>query len=177
MPLPSSKSPLGTITAKEPLLSQPFAGSEPTTEYGYTDLGIIQDFRRQYLEAAFPYHTNDLALALRLYNLRKQYLNNLPVYAELDRAFTNIIAGNLATASLQLSGIESSRPVIYDLLTNSNQLQFSIGGYLADGVQVQVSTNLTTWQTAQTFAATTNLLLFSAPTPPRPVCRFFKVLP
>jgi hypothetical protein len=150
------------------------AGSEPTTEYGYTDLGIIQDFRRQYLEATFPYQTNDLALAFRLYNLRKQYLNNPPVYAELDRVFTNIIAGNLATASLQLSGMESSQPVIYNLMTNSNRLQFSIGGYLASGVQVEVSTNLVTWQSAQTFAATTNLLVFSTDTV-QPVCRFFKV--
>jgi hypothetical protein len=150
------------------------AGSDPTTEYGYTDLGIIQDFRRQYLEATFPYQTNDLALAYRLYKLRKQYLNNPPVYAELDRVFTNIIAGNLTTANLQLSGMESSQPVIYNLMTNSNRLQFSIGGYLASGVQVEVSTNLVTWQSAQTFAATTNLLVFSTDTV-QPVCRFFKV--
>ncbi len=49
------------------------AGNEPTTEYGYSDLGIIQDSRRQYLDSTFPYHTNDLALAFRFYNLRKQY--------------------------------------------------------------------------------------------------------
>jgi hypothetical protein len=149
-------------------------GSEPTTEYGYTDLGIIQDFRRQYLDASFPYHTNDLTLALRLYNLRKEYLNNLPVNAELNRIFTNIIGGNTTTANLELTGVESSRPVIYNLVTNSNQLEFSIGGYLASGAQVQVSTNLVTWQTAQTFVAGTNLLVFSTDTV-QPVCRFFKV--
>ncbi len=149
-------------------------GTEPTTEYGYTDLGVIQDFRRQYLDATFPYHTNDLTLALRVYHLRKAYPNNAPIAAELDRVFTNIIEGSIATASQELSGIESSQPVIYNLLTNSNQLQFSIGGYLAAGAQVEVSTNLTTWQTAQTYTATTNLLLFNTDTT-QPVCRFFKV--
>lgn len=149
-------------------------GSESTTEYGFTDLGIIQDLRRQYLESAFPYHTNDLALALRLYNLREQYPNNPPVAAELDRIFNNIVSGQTSTAKVQLSGVETARPVIYNLLTNSNQLEFSIGGYLATGVQIQVSTNLTTWQTAQAFAAGTNLLVFTTGTG-EPVRRFFKV--
>jgi hypothetical protein len=162
----------GEGTVIEPTL----AGTEPTTEYGYTDLGIIQDLRRQYLDATFPYHTNDLAVALRLYNLREEYVNNAPVSAELNRIFTNIISGQLATAGVQLTGVESTRPVIYNLLTDSNQLQFTIGGYLAAGAQVEVSTNLTTWQTTQTYSAGTNLLVFSTDTT-QPVCRFFKVQP
>jgi hypothetical protein len=80
---------------------------EPTQEYGYRDLGIIQDLRRQYLDASFLYHTNDLPLALRFYNLRKQYGNNPPISAELDRIFTNIVSGKISTANSQLAGIES----------------------------------------------------------------------
>lgn len=150
------------------------AGTEPTTEYGFTDLGIVQNLRRQYLDATFPYHTNNLVLALRLYHLREQYTNSAPVNAELNRVFTNIISGNLLTANVQLTGIESGQPVIYNLSSNSNQLQFFIGGYLASGAQVQVSTNLTNWQIVQTFNAGTNLPVFSTDTT-QPVCRFFKV--
>ncbi|HEY4417786.1 MAG TPA: glycoside hydrolase family 71/99-like protein [Verrucomicrobiae bacterium] len=160
----------GEGTIIEPTL----AGNEPATQYGYTDLGIIQNLRRQYLEASFPYHTNDLALALRLYNLRTQYASNQPIAAELDRIFTNIIAGKLVAASLQLTGIESNHPVIYNLSTGSNQLQFVIGGYLASGARVEMSTDLLNWQTAQTFSAGTNLVMFSTDTT-HPVCRFFKV--
>ena len=80
---------------------------EPTQEYGYRDLGIIQDLRRQYLDTNFPYHTNDLALATRLYNLRRTYAANAVVSSQLDRIFTNIISGNLAGANLQLSEMES----------------------------------------------------------------------
>ncbi len=149
-------------------------GGEPTTEYGYTDLGIIQDFRRQYLDPAFPYHTNDLSLALRLYNLRQQYRNNAPIYAELDRVFTNIVSGKTVLANLQLTGIESSSPVIYNLSAGSSQMQFSIGGYLASGALVQMSTNLTSWQTAQIFSPGTNLLIFNTDTT-QVVSRFFKV--
>ena len=147
---------------KEPLLSRQFAGSEPTTEYGYTDLGIIQDMRRQYLDSGFPYHTNDLAMALRFYNLRKQYGNNPAISAELDRIFTNIVSGQVSTANSQLTGIESNRPVIYDLSYDGGQLQLLVGGYVASSVRVQMSTNLATWQTIQSFAASSNLSVFTA---------------
>jgi hypothetical protein len=75
---------------------------EPTQEYGYQDLGIIQDFRQQYLEPDFSRHTNDLALALRFYSLRRQNLTNSVVSAELDRIFTNIVSGKIEAAKLQL---------------------------------------------------------------------------
>ena len=160
----------GEGTIVEPIV----AGSEPTTEYGYADLGIIQDLRRQYLDSSFPYHTNDLALAFRLYNLREQYGNNPAISAELDRIFTNIVSGLVSTANLQLTGIESSHPVIYNLSYNGIQLQFLIGGYVASSVQVQMSTNLTTWQTVQTFPVSSNLSVFSTNTI-RDLCRFFKI--
>jgi hypothetical protein len=75
---------------------------EPTREYGYRDLGIIQDFRRQYLESDFSRNTKDLTMALRFYNLRRQYLTNIVVSAELDRIFTNIVSGKIEVANLQL---------------------------------------------------------------------------
>ena len=76
---------------------------EPTQEYGYRDLGIIQDFRRQYLESGFSRNTNDLTMALRFYKLRRQYSTNIVVSAELDRIFTNIVSGKLDVANLQLN--------------------------------------------------------------------------
>jgi hypothetical protein len=147
---------------------------EPTVDYGYRDLGIVQDLRRQSLDASFPYHTNDLALALRVYNLRKQYGGTPAIAAELNRTFTNIVSGALPTANLQLAGLESNKPVIYNLSYNGVQLRFLIGGYVASSMQVMMSTNLTTWQSVQTFAATTNVSAFSTATT-QDVCRFFKV--
>jgi hypothetical protein len=75
---------------------------EPTQEYGYQDLGIIQDFRRQYLDSSFSSNTNDLTMALRFYNLRRQYGTNSVASAELDRIFTNIVSGKIDIANLQL---------------------------------------------------------------------------
>jgi hypothetical protein len=152
---------------------------EPTAQFGYRDLGVIQNFRRQYLDAGFPFQTNDLLLALRQYNLRKQYgTTNLVLSAELDRVFTKIISTNLTAAALELTGLESNVPVIYDASAAGGQLQFSIGGFLfGSGIQVQKSPNRAAgaWQTVATLSVGTNLMVFSAPIPANSPAMFFKI--
>lgn len=75
---------------------------EPTKEYGYRDLGLIQDFRRQHLGPNFSFRTNDLTLALQFYNLRRQSTTNGALAAQLDRVFTNIVSGKVKSAQVQL---------------------------------------------------------------------------
>ena len=171
-------------------------GSEPTTEYGYADLGMIQDLRRLYLDAGFSYHTNDLTLALRLFNLRELYLYgttnlyfnatngsynlygtaNLVVCAELDRVFSNIISGNLTVANLQLTGIETGVPVIYNLSLTNGQLQFFIGGYLStNGIQIETSSDLVTWQTNSALPVSTNQAVFNISVSPAKTPFFFRI--
>ena len=83
---------------------------EPTREFDCRDLGIIQDFRRQYLEPGFSRHTNDLAVALRLYSMRRQFSTNAVVSAELDRVFSNVISGKLDAANVQLDRLQHGSP-------------------------------------------------------------------
>jgi hypothetical protein len=133
---------------------------EPTVEYGYRDLGLIQELRRQYLDPNFPYHTNDLTLARRFYQLRQAYNGHAIVSAELDRIFQLIVAGNLTDANARLTGIESSVPVIYGLSLTNDELQFHVGGYLSgSGIQVESSTNLLLWNRLDTLAVSTNQLM------------------
>jgi hypothetical protein len=148
-----------------------------TTEYGYTDLGIIQDLRRQYLDAGFPWHTNDLTVALRLFNLRETFGTSNPVIsAEMDRVFSNSVSGNLSVANLQLLGLESSVPVIYDLSVANGQLQFAAGGCLSkNGLQIETSSNLLTWQTINVLPVGTNQPVFSMPSSPSPTAWFFRI--
>jgi len=80
---------------------------EPTKEYGYRDLGLIQEFRRQHLNSNFSYRTNDLTLALRFYNLRCQSATNAALALALDRVFTNIVSGQEENASFQLDKLET----------------------------------------------------------------------
>ncbi len=150
---------------------------EPTQEYGFRDLGIIQDYRRQYLQPSFASTTNEVAMAFRFYNLRRQYGNYPTLSAELDRIFTNICTGKLTWANQELGGMESSRAVLYGFSSSSNQIQFSIGGYVLGGAQVLMTTNLSSavWQTVRTYPASTNLMVFSTNVIPQNVLNFFKV--
>jgi hypothetical protein len=79
---------------------------EPTREYGYRDLGIIQDLRRKYLDSGFPYRTNDFVLAARLFKLRQLSTSKPSLTPGLDRVFSKIIAGDLAEADSELSKAE-----------------------------------------------------------------------
>jgi hypothetical protein len=152
---------------------------EPTVQYGYRDLGVIQNSRRQYLDANFPYHTNDLTLPMRLYNLRRQYGTTKPaVSAELDRVFSNIVSGNLTAAALQLTGVETSVPVIYNLSLTGGRLQFSVGGHMSNsGIQIQTSSNLVPggWQTVAALPIGTNAVAFSTNIPPQNPATFFRI--
>jgi hypothetical protein len=150
---------------------------EPTWEFGYRDLGIIQGFRRQYQDPSFSYTTNDLSLAFRIYQLRRQYAANPYLSAELDRVFTNVVSGNLATASLQLTGIELNRFVIYDSSISGNQLRFSIGGYVASGLKVLNSADFagTSWQQVATFPVSTGKTVFTCPIVPGQSASFYKI--
>ena len=80
---------------------------EPTKEYGYRDLGLIQEFRRQHHNSNFSYRTNDLTLALRFYNLRCQSATNAALALALDRVFTNIVSGQEENALFQLDKLET----------------------------------------------------------------------
>jgi hypothetical protein len=152
---------------------------EPTVQYGYRDLGVIQSFRRQYLDPNFPFQTNDLLLALRLYHLREEYAaTNAVLSAEMDRIFTNIVTSNLTAADLQLTGMESNVPVIYNALATGGQLQFSIGGFIAaSGLQVQSSPTLAAggWQTLTNIIMGTNLPVYCASIATDCPAMFFKI--
>jgi hypothetical protein len=151
---------------------------EPTVDFGFRDLGVIQNYRRQYVDASFPYHTNDLSLASEFYNLRRQYAGNPLDSAELDRVFANIISNNVTAANLQLEGLELNLPVIYNLSLTEGLLQFSIGGFIfSNGAQVQTSSNLQaiSWQTLNSYPGSTNQMNFSTPVLSNPGPAFFKI--
>jgi hypothetical protein len=120
---------------------------EPTLEHGYRDLGMVQNFRRQYIDRDFTFTTNDLTAAFRFYSLRKQYGTNAAISAELNRVFTNIVTGRIMVANLQLTRIETNDPVIYDEAASHAKMQISIGGSVASTTQVDKSTDSTNWQT------------------------------
>ncbi|HEY2083978.1 MAG TPA: glycoside hydrolase family 71/99-like protein [Verrucomicrobiae bacterium] len=80
---------------------------EPTVEYGYRDLQIIQEHRRLYMDSNFSYRTNDLELAGRLFNLRCRFSTNNAVKPKLDAVFNAVVANDLPAARKQLAEFDS----------------------------------------------------------------------
>ncbi|HYG24783.1 MAG TPA: glycoside hydrolase family 71/99-like protein [Verrucomicrobiae bacterium] len=80
---------------------------EPTLEYGYRDLEIVQELRRKHLQPAFSHESRHLRLARRLYDLRRV---GKAARGELDLIFNAIIAGDLSKAESRLSALERLQP-------------------------------------------------------------------
>jgi hypothetical protein len=145
---------------------------EPTAQFLYRDLGVLQNFRRLYLSPNYAGTTNDFSTALRLYNSRRAYPGNAMANAEMDRIFSNAISEDLADANLELCGLESQSPAIYHVILTNDQLAFSVGGFVSsNGVDIQCTTDaaLQEWQTAASLASgpnapgfTTNVSGFAA---------------
>lgn len=151
---------------------------EPTKQYGYRDLGIVQDLRRACFNTTFTGTTNDLALAHKLYNLRRQHNTNAVLAAELDRIFTRLIAGNLSVARLLITGLESRQPVIYNVSAAGELLQFWVGGYfLGSDVEVQMTSDpaLPGWKTMASASGGMESLKFVLPIPLRDAPTFVRV--
>ena len=79
---------------------------EPTVEFGYQYLEIVQDTQRTLSGADFAFAADDLRLPLRLFHLRKAYANDAAVQAQLDTVFDAIVTGDLATADATLRALE-----------------------------------------------------------------------
>jgi hypothetical protein len=80
---------------------------EPTREYGFRDLQLIQDLRRGKVAAEHPVHTNDLASALRFYDLRRVSATNTTLASALDSVFKNFVLGREENALDQLNKLEA----------------------------------------------------------------------
>ncbi|MCX7003904.1 MAG: glycoside hydrolase family 71/99-like protein [bacterium] len=79
---------------------------EPTREFGFLYLGIMQEARRQYIDPAFPGTTNDLQVVGRLYNLRRRYAGQTSTQARLDAVAAAIVSNQITTATMLLAAIE-----------------------------------------------------------------------
>ncbi len=80
---------------------------EPTAEYGYQYLEIIQQARTD-MDSDFEISADDLHLPMRLLLLRRAHFGDAEINAALDRAFEAIIADDLAEARVILDRMEQA---------------------------------------------------------------------
>jgi len=73
---------------------------EPTEEFGYRYLEMVQEARRVMAGDAFTFTAKDLRLPLRLFNLRREHAGDAAVNKRLDEAFAALIAGDVDAAKV-----------------------------------------------------------------------------
>lgn len=77
---------------------------EPTVEFGYHYLEIVQEARRS-IDPSFALTPEDLTIPLRLFDLRKAHPGDPQANAALDRAFDLVVRGEPASAAALLESI------------------------------------------------------------------------
>ena len=83
---------------------------EPSTEFGYRDLEVIQRLRRQFVDREFVAIPEDLRLPYRLYTLRKAVKGQPIVVRDLDQVAQLLSQGSIGAAAQSLDSIERRRP-------------------------------------------------------------------
>ena len=87
---------------------------EPTIEYGYRYLELIQDIRRTSIDSTFPFESEDLLIPLQIFSLRKMYEDDPSINALLDEAFDLIVLCELDSAVAILGSISSFTNILSD---------------------------------------------------------------
>jgi hypothetical protein len=81
---------------------------EPTREFGYQYLEIVQDFRRSDVDSLFPFQTGDLSVPARILELRRSKANDPFIQSALDRVFDRIVSGDRAGMTSGMDSLSAS---------------------------------------------------------------------
>ncbi len=81
---------------------------EPTVEFGYSFLEIVQQLRRDLYDSTFPFRAEHLRLPMRILEMRRAYTGDGRVNADLDRVFSYIAAGDIGRATTLLDKLPSA---------------------------------------------------------------------
>jgi len=76
---------------------------EPTEEFGYQYLEMVQEVRRDTDPTGFSFTADDLRLPIQLFELRKKHKGNAEVNAQLDQISDAILTGDLDRARTLLA--------------------------------------------------------------------------
>ncbi len=88
---------------------------EPTREFGYRYLEIVQEQRRERVDSLFPFRPEDLTVPAGILDMRRTKADDMAIQTKLDRVFDLIISGerdgmNALMDSLSASGCEGFIP-------------------------------------------------------------------
>ncbi|HEY69362.1 MAG TPA: hypothetical protein G4O08_02135 [Anaerolineae bacterium] len=80
---------------------------EPTQEFGYQYLEMVQEARRQWVDPDFPFTADDLRIPLQILELRRSHAGDAEIGALLDSAYNLALNGDTSSAAALLQCIES----------------------------------------------------------------------
>jgi hypothetical protein len=80
---------------------------EPTEEYGYEYLEMVQEFRREWIDPEFPFISDHLRLPLRILELRRHFPDQSEADLLLDDASSLIISGQVDDATRLIDCLSS----------------------------------------------------------------------
>jgi hypothetical protein len=83
---------------------------EPTKEYGFRDLYLVQDLCRPKPDSQRRLLTNELASMLEFYQLRQNSATNPPLAFALDQVFTNMVSGQEENGFKHLAKLAAQFP-------------------------------------------------------------------
>lgn len=83
---------------------------EPTREFGFRDLALLQQLRRQWIDPAFPPTTNELAMVWQLYQLRRAARRAAHPQTDLDAAADALANFRFEDARRLLQGFSRTPP-------------------------------------------------------------------
>ena len=78
---------------------------EPTEEFGYRYLEMVQEAQRAMADDDFTFSAEDLRLPLRLFQLRQDHAGDAAINARLDEAFAALLAGDTDGADAIIAAI------------------------------------------------------------------------
>lgn len=78
---------------------------EPTFEFEYQYLEIIQDFKKQYIDGGLNLQHEHLTLPIQIYNLRKKNPDNLAINSTLDKIFDFFVSNQSDSAIILLKSL------------------------------------------------------------------------
>jgi hypothetical protein len=94
---------------------------EPSVEFQYRDLEVVQNLRKKFVDATFSYMPDQLRLPVRIFKERKQFKGNVTETARLDSAANALFQGNPAAALNILNKTAIVRPAAMSAKMSANQ--------------------------------------------------------
>jgi hypothetical protein len=85
---------------------------EPTIEFGYRYLEMIQDIKKSHIDSSFAFNHDDLTLPLTIYELRIKNSGDSGIQSALNTAVELIFSGEIEDASAIVDSIKSSTTLI-----------------------------------------------------------------